>query len=109
MKGDVNLFLLDLHLRVPSFERNLLFLFFSEATTFSAVGAHMPSIRPSVETGCRDAAVQLACAGETPPARPPISMFDLYDALQVRLTAVLSFWMFELFKSSKICPKSVSV
>ncbi len=54
----------------------------------------MPTVKPSVETGQRNAAFQLACTGTLPPARPPVNLFDLFDALQVRqhLIDCLSGW-----------------
>ena len=42
----------------------------------------MPSIKPSVETGMRDSSVQLS-ANQHPPTKEVISLFDLFDALQV--------------------------
>ena len=68
---------------------------FSEATSISCKGTQIPTIKPSIETGQRDAAVDLACTGAMPPPKPPISLWDLLDALQVgvQLQYLLSFFM----------------
>ena len=56
---------------------------YSEATSVSTKGVHMPTVRPSVETGLRDAAVQIAAGTTVPPTTHHITPFQLYDALQV--------------------------
>ena len=58
-------------------------LCYSEATTLSSKGFHVPSLKPSVETGLRDASVQLTASSRVPPTKYPISLFDLYTALKV--------------------------
>ena len=57
--------------------------FNSTVTSVTSKGVHMPTIRPSVETGDRDTAVHMALTHTNPAQRGPISLFDLFEALQV--------------------------
>jgi transcriptional adapter 1 len=61
----------------------------SHATVVCTKG-HIPTLRPSVETGSRDAAVHLSCTPEHLPAHSSITLLDLYDALQVHKSALPS-------------------
>lgn len=45
----------------------------------------MPSVRPSLETGLRDASVQMAVSGTIPRTKDTITLYDLLDGLQVRV------------------------
>ena len=55
-----------------------------EPSSISNKGVQVATMKRSYETGQRDAALQVACTGKMPPAKPPISLFDLLEALQVR-------------------------
>lgn len=61
----------------------LWYLLHSEITTVSSKGLSMPNLRPSLETGQRDSAVRLAAGSMEPRTTRHITLFDLYDALQV--------------------------
>ena len=50
----------------------------------------MPSVKRSSETGHRDAAIELSCGGDAGLVKPTVSLFDLYDALQVYKSAIPS-------------------
>lgn len=56
---------------------------FSEATTITNSGYHTPSLKPSVDVAEQSAAHELSLADMPPTYRPPISMFDLLETLQV--------------------------
>lgn len=60
----------------------------SEATSMSSRGVHMPCVKPSLETGLRDAATEISCGGSIPPTKYPLNLFDLFDTLQVHKSAI---------------------
>ncbi|KAK2154424.1 hypothetical protein LSH36_269g08061 [Paralvinella palmiformis] len=62
----------------------------SETTSVSSKGLSMPSLRPSLETGQRDAAVKLAAGSMEPHTAGHITLFDLYDALQIHKSCLPS-------------------
>ena len=55
----------------------------SDATSISSKGSHVPSMKPSIETATRRGAMEMACVGDVPLIRNRITLFDLYEALQV--------------------------
>ena len=46
-------------------------------------GVHMPSVRASINTADRDAAVHLSLSQPVPIQRGPVSLYDCFEALQV--------------------------
>lgn len=65
-----------------SAHRHSLF-FFSEATSITTSGYHIPTIRPSTDLGEASAAKQISLAVDMPRTRGPVTLFDLLEALQV--------------------------
>lgn len=55
----------------------------SNATSIMASGEHVPSLRPSLEWAESEAAFEIACDDSAPYSFPPISLFDLYNSLQI--------------------------
>lgn len=60
----------------------IFFLFHSEATTITSNGSHVPCLKHTTELGEEEGVYQLALSQPVPP-NPPVSMFDLFHALQV--------------------------
>lgn len=58
------------------------FSFHSEATTITSNGSHVPCLKHTTELGEEEGVYQLALSQPVPP-NPPVSMFDLFHALQV--------------------------
>ncbi|KAK7095189.1 hypothetical protein V1264_006634 [Littorina saxatilis] len=62
----------------------------SEATTITNSGYHTPSLKPSVDVAEQAAAHEIALADRPPVYRPPISMFDLLETLQLNRSVIPS-------------------
>ncbi|XP_076454582.1 transcriptional adapter 1-like [Babylonia areolata] len=62
----------------------------SEATTVTNNGYHTPSLKPSVQTAEQTAAHELCLVDRPPGYRPPISMMDLLETLQLNKNIIPS-------------------
>ncbi|ELT92993.1 hypothetical protein CAPTEDRAFT_220509 [Capitella teleta] len=59
-----------------------------EVTSFTSTGLHVPSLKPSIEAGLREASVQLTASSPMPLTKYPVNLFDLYSALKVKKAAI---------------------
>lgn len=62
----------------------------SEATAITNSGYHTPSLKPSSDVAEQMAAHELSLSGQPPLFRPPISMFDLLESLQLNRSVISS-------------------
>lgn len=73
---------------------DLWYSFYSEATTVTSSGSHVPCLKHTTELREEEGVYQLALSQPLPP-NPPVSMFDLFHALQVSLSVQIHvLWVF---------------
>lgn len=70
-------------------ELYVIFSFHSEATTITSNGSHVPCLKHTTELGEEEGVYQLALS-QPVPLNPPVSMFDLFHALQVSRSKYLN-------------------
>eukprot|EP00105_Crassostrea_gigas_P032371 XP_011455352.1 PREDICTED: transcriptional adapter 1 [Crassostrea gigas] len=66
----------------------------SEATTITSNGSHVPCLKHTTELGEEEGVYQLALSQPAPP-NPPVSMFDLFHALQSHSSVLPSHPVYE--------------